>query len=216
MNAPHQQWLDALIDWVTSGAATEDVVHAKHDFFQKTGTPFEDDPQFEQRMVGFLEHYVCERKLPERGATPAVYFYQNALQEGPAEKAHGFGALTRTHHALFEVAKHLPEAVILTSVFSDLVYRVSERRSLKGLNDGALLECRLVPWDGTYYFTESWCLHPREATALVRKRIELLRSQNQAIDEEVFVAQCAQRALKADRYRQISVKKIYDFESRVF
>ena len=103
--------------------------------------------------------------------------------------------------------------VRLRGLFSGITWDVTERRQIVGLTVGDVLEARLVPFGGHLHFSPSYCFHPHEAAAQIKA--EAKRRLKEGVAEEgPFVHECAQRSLKAERYRQIAVEKIYDFAAR--
>ena len=213
MNATPQPWLDELITWATPDASQPDLVAAKKAYFERTGEIFEDDRRLEMRMGGFLEHYVCDRVAPHLGATPAVARYREALGRETPEVAAAWRSFTETEHGLFEVRRLKPTLVELRRLSTQQPFEVTERRHLVGLKAGDVLECRVIPFAGERFFSAAWCFHPHEVAKLIRTHLKCLQREG-AFDEPAFVADCAQRALKVERYRQIAVARIYDFSFR--
>jgi hypothetical protein len=211
MTASPQPWLEKLIAWATPESTKEDLLDARRAWFVRTGEVFDDDRQLEMRMASFLEHYVCDRVAPHFGVTPARARYLESLKTEAPEQAAAWRALTETIQGLFEVRRFRPPDLRLRGLFSGVEVDVSERRQLVGLVAGDVLECRLVPFAGAMHFSPAWCFHPHEASKLIRAQ-----ARKAGVEERNFVDDCAQRALKADRYRQISVEKIYDFAGRAF
>ena len=212
----HAHALAQLVSWVSTSANNEEVVEAKKQYLDRVGAPFEEEAMFESRMDAFLEHFVCDRPLRAEGITPAMLHYRQALVQGPASLAQDFAVLIATRYGLYEVEKIRAGSVSLRALVSGLPFTVTERRGVVGLNVGAVLECRLIPHGGTYLFSNTWCVHPQGAEAPIRKRVVELLKPTGRFDEEALVADCANRALKAGRYRQITIDKIYDFHARRF
>lgn len=212
MSTPVQPLLEELIAWATPEEAKPDLLAARQEFFKKNGEVFDDERALEMRMAAFLEHYVCDRGAPRLGGvTPARARYLEALEREGPERARAFRALTATVHGLFEVRKLSVGKVMLRGLFSHLDFEVPERRQLVGLREGDVLECRLVPFDGAWSFSTAWCFHPHQVAKAIRQHVQRL-ARTKGHDESAFVADCAHRALKAERYRQIAVEKIYDFD----
>ena len=209
--APHP-FLEELIAFATPESTKSDLLAARTTYFEKTGEVFDEDRQIELRLAGFLEHYVCDRVAPHFGKTPARERYEQALREGDVARATGFRALTETLHGLFQVEKISAGEVELTTLFGGVTRDVTERRHIVGLAVGDVIEARLIPFDGHFHFSPSYCFHPHEAAPLIRA--EAQRLMRDGVDEQAFVFECALRALKVDRYRQIAVEKIYDFSAR--
>jgi hypothetical protein len=210
MSPTPQPWLEELIAWATPEQTKPDLLAARKDFFEKTGEVFDDDRQLEMRMSTFLEHYVCDRVAPQHGATPARARYLLALKTETPERAAAWRSFTETMHGLFQVKRIKPGDVRLRGVFNGIDFDVFERRQLVGLEVGDVLECRLVPFAGALHFSIAWCFHPHEASKLILAEARRLE-QAGPVDEGAFVFECAQRALKTERYRQIAVEKLYDF-----
>jgi hypothetical protein len=213
VTATPQAWLEQLIAWATPASAQEDLVVAKKAFFARTGEVFEDDRRLEMRMSAFLEHYACDRVSPGLGATPAQARYRQALATEPPEVAAAWRAFTETLHGLFEVRRLKSAEVELRRLADGQVYQITERRSLVGLGVGDVLECRVIPFAGAFFFSGTWCFHPHEVARLIRAHVKRLQLEN-VFDEAEVSADCAQRALKVERYRQIAVDRIYDFGAR--
>ncbi len=209
--APHP-FLEELVTFATPETTKDDLLAARAEYFEKTGEVFDEDRQIELRLAGFLEHYACDRLAPHFGKTPARERYERALREAGHHRAAGFRALTETLHGLFEIEKISPGEVKLTSLFGGITRDVTERRHIVGLEVGDVIEARLIPFDGHFHFSPSYCFHPHEAAPLIRA--EAKRLAKDGVDERAFVFECALRALKVDRYRQIAVEKIYDFSAR--
>lgn len=211
MSQPHATF-DALVQWARMPERQEDVVAARAEYSHLAGEVFEEDRQLELRLSGFLEFYLCDRIAPWAGQTPARARYLEALEQGDAEQASRWRAWTETWHGLFEVMGMDRSGVRLRSLSSQSAVVVSERRTLHGLSVGDVLEARLIPLRDSLAFSSAWVWHPHEAAPLIIAEAERRRRAGDPERELLF--DCARRSLKADRYRQIAIEKIYDFGSR--
>jgi hypothetical protein len=189
-----------------------DLVAAKADYFRLTGEVFEDDKVFELRMASFLDYYLFDRVSPLLGKTPAQEFYELTLTQAPAE-AHLFKGFTETVHGLFEVKKPQKEKLRLRELFSGKDYDVFERRTLVGVEKGDILEARLIPFDGKLMFSAAFCYHPKQAYKAILKEVKRRKKKEPQRSAQEFAWECSKRALKVERYRQIAVERIYDFEN---
>lgn len=214
MTSP-QTWLERLIAWATPESSKIDLLAARNEFFGRTGEVFDDDRQLEQRMSAFLEYYACDRLAPHLEQTPARARYLQSLKTETPEVAAGWRALTETTHGLFEVRRIRPADVRLRGLFSGVDFDVTERRTLAGISAGDVLECRLVPFGGLLHFSPAWCFHPHEAAKPIKAEARRLTKEG-SVDVSAFTADCSRRSLKADRYRQIAIERIYDFSARLF
>ncbi len=211
-SAPHPL-LDELIAWATPEGTKEDLLVARADWFTRNGEVFEEDRQIELRMSGFLEHYVCDRPAPHFGKTPARERYEQSLRDDVPERAAAFRAFTETTHGVFEVRRISPGEVRLRGLFTGVTWDVTERRQIVGLTVGDVLEARLIPFAGHLHFSPAYVFHAHEAAPQIRAEAKRLAKEG-TIEQVTFVQDCARRSLKADRYRQIAVEKIYEFASR--
>jgi hypothetical protein len=207
----HQTYLDALTKWATEPPNDTEIVPAKKEFFARTGEIFDDDKQFEMRMASFLEFYLFDRPLSSSGLTPARAYYLQVLKEGPPERAAAFRAFTQTRHGIFEVRQLEPGRSRVRELLSLEEYDVTERRLVAGLEVGDVMEARLLPFGGQDYFSHAFGHHPRAAFDLIRKEAKRRRKSGDLKGGKDLAWDCAQRSLKADRYRNIAIEKIYVF-----
>jgi hypothetical protein len=208
----YQPYLDQLIAFASLEERKPDLLAAKAEYFQRTGEVFEDDKQFEMRMASFLDHYLFDRLRPGSGKTPAQEFLEGrSAAEDPGEVA-AFRSFTETVHGLFEVRKIKPGVVRLRELFGGKEFDVTERRHTVGLEKGDILEARLIPFDGALVFSPAFCFHPREAVKAIKKEVKRRKKVMPEAPPLDLTWEASKRALKADRYRQIAVDKIYDFE----
>jgi hypothetical protein len=209
----YHPYLERLIAFATSEARKQDVLTAKTDFFQLTGEVHDDDKHFEMRMVLFLNFYLFDRQSASSGKTPAQEFYDALQKTAVPHEVQAFRSFTETIHGLFEVRKLGQGAVRLRGLFSGKDYDVTERRQMAGLEKGDIIEARLIPFAGSLVFSSAFCYHPREASGAIVKEAKRRKKQEPNRDPKELVFECARMALKVDRYRQISVEKIYDFHN---
>jgi hypothetical protein len=208
----YQPFLDELIAWASSDARRDDLIAAKEEYFRQTGEIFEDDAFFEQRMASFLDYYLFDRVSPRSGVTPAVELFQEKSALAGPEEAAGFRAFTETVHGLFEVRKLAPGLVRLRELFSGKDYDVTERRHTAGLEKGDILEARLIPFGGHLLFSAAFVFHPKDAGKAIRAEVKRRKKQEPERPVRELTWDCARRQLKTERYRQIPVERIYDFE----
>jgi len=212
--ASYQPFLDRLIAYGSEEARKPDLLTARAEYTRLTGEVFEDDKCFEMRMASFLEYYLLDRPHPETGRTPAQALYEEHVRLG-SETANAFRSFTQTQHGLFEVRKMKNELVRLRELYEGQEHDVTERRQLVGLSKGDILEARLIPFSGLLLFSPAFCYHPREAHKSILKEIKRRKKKEPSRPPKELVYEAAKMALKTDRYRQIAVERIYEFENPV-
>ena len=209
----YQPYLDQLIAYASAEPRKPALLAAKAEYFQLTGEVFEDDKVFEARMASFLDYYVFDRASPETGKTPSQEMYDEQREKLGSEAAVPFRAFTETIHGLFEVRKLADDGVRLRELFSGKDFQVAERRRLAGLEKGDILEARLIPFSGFLLFSTAFVFHPREASKLILKEVKRRKKAAPQPSPRELAWDCSRRALKTERYKQIAVEKIYDFEN---
>jgi hypothetical protein len=209
--AGHQSYLDALTSWATAAPHDAEIVLAKKEFFARTGEIFDDDKQFEMRMASFLEFFLFDRPLAS-GQTPAATYFRRVLKEGPPERAAAFRTFTDTIHGVFEVRKLEPGCARVRELVSLAEFDVTERRLVAGVEVGDVMEARLLPFGGQGFFSHAFGHHPRAAFDLIRSEAKRRRKEGVPGGGQALAWDCAQRSLKADRYRNIAIEKIYVFD----
>ena len=210
MSDTYQPYFDELVKWATPEVRQAELLEAKAEFSRLTGEIFDDDKQLEMRMASFLEHYVLDRVSAHRGKTPAAEYLEKLRVEAPARAPH-FEAFTQTLHGLYEVRKLGKGFVRVRELFDSTDYDVTERRTLVGLNKGDIVEARLIPFGGTVWFSAAFCYHPPGAFKSILREVKRRRKHEPGRPRSELTYECARRSLKADRYRQIAIEKIYDF-----
>lgn len=213
--ASYQPYLDQLIAYGSEEPRKPDLIAAKAEYARLTGEVYEDDKCFEMRMASFLEFYLMDRVAPGSGKTPAQELYEVQLGQGVPEKAGAFRSFTETLHGLFEVRKLRKDVVRLRELYSGKDHDVTERRQMVGLEKGDVLEARLIPFGGLLLFSNAFCYHPREAVKSILKEVKRRKKKEPSRPQNELIWECAKMALKTERYRQIAVERIYDFENPV-
>jgi hypothetical protein len=89
---------------------------------------------------------------------------------------------------------------------------VTERRQMVGLEKGDILEARLIPFNGFLLFSSAFCYHPRAAVKAIKKEVKRRKKKEPTRTPQDLTFEAARRAVKAERYKQIAVERIYDFE----
>ena len=219
--------LDRLVEYATAERYKEQVVVARAEFFtRRGGEVFEDDKSMESRLASFLEWYVFDRPLDGTGVPPAELFLKDAGSSLPEDEHQDFVGLTRTIHGLFELKRRPKgERLKIKELCRNVEFDVLERRQMAGLEKGDLFEARLLPHRGELLFSSAFCYHPRAARKAIlaevkRRRAEAAAASGQKkarlvrIEEGPLLDLLSSMALKLERYRNVTVEAIYNFEGR--
>ena len=210
----YQPYLDQLTSFGSEEPRKADLLTAKAEYFRLTGEVFEDDKLFELRMASFLDYYLYDRVSPLTGKTPATELYEQRTQSAAPEEANAFRSFTETVHGLFEVRKLGKGVIRLRELSSGKDFDVTERRTIAGLESGDVIEARLIPFGGHLLFSAAFCYHPRAVVKAIKAEAKRRKKKEPQRPTQELVWDCAMRALKAERYRQVAVEKLYDFQNK--
>lgn len=200
---------DRLLAWATAEPRKERLLEARRQHFGAYGEPHEEDRTYEARLNGMLDYYLYDHRAAEGSPTTIEEFLaaEGAGLEGADLAA--YRELAGNVHALFEVRKLLDGKVRLRDVFTGEDHEVTERRQLVGLGKGDLLEARLLPFDGTLFFSGAFLYHPREARRLILaevKRLKKAAGKAARPDPGPFLATLSRMAFKLERYRNVRLE----------
>lgn len=213
-NLNYQPYLDRLIEFGTTEERKEDLLAAKAEYFRLAGEVHEDDKSFDTRMAAFLDWYLFDRVAPANGRTPAAEFCEVHGEALPEDERAIFRGFTETRHGLFEVRKIGKGIIRLRDLETAKDHDVTERRQVAGLEKGDVIEARLIPVGGHLLFSSAFVWHPKEGTRAIFKEIKRRRKKEPDRPFQDIVWDTSRMALKVDRYRQIPIDRIYDFEQK--
>jgi hypothetical protein len=211
-----QSQFDLLLAYVAPDV--DDIVRAKQEYFTQTGGEVhEDDRCFESRLQAFFNWYLFDRKRDD--VTPAQRFLQNRGAETSEADKEVLMGLTQTRLALYEyrgrkglILGPKKGQVRVRDAVTRKDFDVTERRQMHGLEIGDLFEARLVPVGGTWHFSTSFTYHPREQKPVILREIKKRKKQG-PVDVRPLLWELERMSLQADRFKNVSIEAIYNFES---
>ncbi len=190
-----QPQFDLLLAWVAP--QVDDIVGAKQEYFaQSGGEVHEDDRCFESRLQAFFNWYLFDRRVD--GVTPAQRFLQDRGAETKSADKEVLMGFTQTRLGLYEYRGRKgfllgPKKgqVRVRDAVTRKVFDVTERRQMHGLEIGDLFEARLVPARDTWHFSTSFG----------------------SVDVRALVWELERMSLQADRFKNVNIEAIYNFET---
>ncbi len=206
---------EKLLAWATAEPRKEEVLAARRSWFDRHGEPHEEDKSFETRMNGLLDYYLYDFRPPGSTETTIEIFMREMGPHLTTDELGAYRVLARNLHGLFEVKKIAPGEVRLRDCFTDVVHDVTERRQMAGLEKGDLLEARLLPFEGDLFFSAAFLYHPQEVRKVILTEVKRRKKEagkDSLPDVEEFIATLSRMAFKLERYRNVNVESIYDFE----
>jgi hypothetical protein len=208
---------ERLMTWATAEPRKPELLAARAQHFEAYGEPHEEDRTYEARQNGMLDFYLYDYRHGDTGGTMLERFLEAEGGTLAPEAAAAYHDLGRTVHALFEVRKIQEGAVRVRDVFTGGDYDVTERRTVAGLSKGDLIEARLIPWNGMLFFSGAFLYHPPEVRKLVLAEVKKRRKaagKDGQVDVRGFLAQLSRMAFKMERYRNVRIESIYDFDAQ--
>ena len=205
---------DRLLAWATAEAQKERLLAARRQHFDAYGEPHEEDRTYEVRLNGMLDFYLYDfRAAPGTPTTIELFLEAEGAALPPLERE-AYRALAGSIHALFEVRKIRDGALRLRDVFSGKDHDVTERRQPVGLEKGDVLEARLLPFEGSLFFSGAFLYHPREVRRPILAEVKRRRKaagRGGRPDVAGLMALLSRMAFKLERYRNVRLESIYDF-----
>jgi hypothetical protein len=206
---------DRLLAWAGAGERQPWLLEARRTWFARVGEPHDEDKSYELRMNGLLDHYLYDFRPDGANTTVDLYLRDGAEGLTTDERAQ-VRDLGRSLRSLFEVRRIRPGLVELAEVFGGARHEVVERRAVVALATGDIFEARLLPNEGKLNFSASFVYHPREVRrAILKEAKRRMRAApaGKGPDVDEFLAQLSRMALRLERYRNVRVESIYDFEA---
>jgi hypothetical protein len=212
-----QQQIDTLLQYF--GRDVEELVKAKAEYFDRTGGEVhEDDRCYEQRMQAFFNWFLFDR--PQGDSTPVErYLRENGASLSGRDKDILMG-FKQSRLALYEYrarrgifSRPKTGQIRVRDVITRESFDVTERRQMHGLEIGDLFEARLVPVDRTWHFSSSFTYHPREVRENILREIKRRKKSDGKLDAPGFCWELERMALQQERFRNVNVDAIYNFET---
>jgi hypothetical protein len=206
---------ERLLSWATAAEHQADLLAARADHFGRYGEPHEEDQSYEQRVNAMFDAYLYEWRPAPLAPTTLERFIAEAGAGLSAEDHAVVAGLLAQRRGLFEVKRVQPGLVRVADVFTGELIEVAERRQVAGLEKGDLLEARLLPYEGKLVFSGAFLYHPREARRLILaevKRLKKAAGKAAQPDQGAFLATLSRMAFKLERYRNVRLESIYDFQ----
>ena len=212
-----QPQIDLLLAYVAKDV--DDIVVAKADYFAATGGEVhEDDRCYEQRMQAFFNWFLFDRLRGE--ATPVESYLREKGADLAADDKNILLGSTQSRLSLYEYrgtrgifSRPARGQVRVRDAFTGENFDVTERRQMHGLDVGDLFEARLLPIDGTFHFSTSFTYHPREVRRTITLEIKRRKKAGQDLDPRGFCWELEKMALQGERFRNVSIDAIYNFET---
>jgi len=204
----HQEFFNKLVNVMTSETYLEGVKKARAEYIKIAGEVFEDDTSFEMRMTSFLEWYILAHPIKTKNKTPLKIYLDEYNASIKDEEREFFSGLVNTIHSVFEIKGQKKEFLKIKDLFSMENYLVSEDNSNYNFRKGDILEAKVFPFKGKYFFSNAFCFHPKKAGKFISSELKKMKKNNNP-DISDFILKLSYMNLKWERARGIDAKEIY-------
>lgn len=207
----YKEILGQIADFFSEERYQKEFSEAKKDYFDEAGKAFEDEPDYELKISGFLEWYLLDRILDEERETPAEHFakaYQGEVNKDFLQ------ALLESQRSLFNIKN------IKKYILEDLLYQPKttytldasciEEKALLGLNKNQVIDARIFKYQDKVYIMDTIFAHSVEASSLIKK--ELKNNQHLVRKNISTVLDFAYMAHRRQQFSHVDIKDIYSLE----
>jgi hypothetical protein len=213
-----EMWIEKLITFYTSPSFKEDVGEAKTTFQEVAGSFDEASPEFESKMAQFTDWYVFTRALKRQGQAPVEYCLNDANYKISESDKPFYYALRNSRHSLFQFLKVKDDDVFVIDLFTGFQYVIRDSRVTIGFQKEELFEARLIPYEGGFVFSNSFCMHPPQVAKFISKEIRKVNKKPEAEHSkarEDLMGRLFRMKHKHEQYRHLDIREIYSNESRL-
>lgn len=214
----YEPYVDKLMQYYTSGKFLPEVKAAKDDFFDKAGNFDENSMDFELKMAQFTDWYLFTRKMSGTGRVSIEMVLDDPGYKIAEDERTAYLNLRNSRHSLFEFLKLKGEDVHIRDLFTGFKYVIRQSRVTMGFNKDEFFEARLIPHDGSFVFSNSFCFHPPVVGKFVLKeikRVNKLPEEDQATAREDLISRLFKMKHKHEQYRHLDIHNIYSNESKL-
>jgi hypothetical protein len=212
-----QPQVDMLLQYF--GREVDELLRAKEEYFLHTGGEVHsDDRCYEQRMQAFFNWFLFDRRRAD-GSTPVEKFLRDKGADLPSKDKEVLIGCTQSRLSLYEYrgtrgffSRPARGQVRVRDAITGDDFDVTERRQMHGLDIGDVFESRLVPVNKTHHFSTSFTYHPREVIPEIRREIKR-RKKKGPVDARLLVWELERMALQHERFRNVSIHAIYNFQT---
>ncbi|MGE3681634.1 MAG: hypothetical protein AB7G93_07905 [Bdellovibrionales bacterium] len=213
----YEPFIEKLMQHYTGGNYLTEVKAAKEDFFERAGTFDEASVDFELKMAQFTDWYLFTRRM-EDGRVSIEMVLDDPAYNITEDERPLYLNLRNSRHSLFEFQRLKGDDVYVRDLFTGFKYVLRHSRVTQGFNTDEFFEARLIPHDGGFVFSNSFCFHPATVSKFILKevkRVNRLPEEEQAQAREELIARLFKMKHKHEQYRHLDIHQIYSNDSKL-
>lgn len=214
----YETFVDKMMQHYTSGRYLSEVTAAKEDFFERAGAFDEQSPDFELKMAQFVDWYLFTRKMIQSGRVAIEMVLDDPAYPLSPEERMQYLNLRNSRHSVFEFERLKKDDVYIHDLFTGFKYVIHQSRVTQGFHAKEYFEARLIPNEGGFVFSSSFCFHPAVVADFIDneiKRIATLPEEQQSAARAETIARLFKMKHKHEQYRHLDIHQIYSNESKL-
>ena len=206
-----KETLENLHLLISEGQLESDARRALSVYRKMSGTAYQDDPSYENRMALFTEWFMFDYAKTEEAVSP-IEFYVAGKQNISEEERQALDALKKNIHDVFWVKWASGEQLKVWGMYLDKYFFVDGVENASMFRKHDLFEARIVELDGKWQMLNGFCHHPAKTYKFISAQMKRIRESNGEGLEE-FIHKLSSMSLMSERARNIDVNEIYKNEA---
>ena len=186
----------------------DEMVRSRENFFRDLGIIHETDELYEETMKAWLDWFLFERPVDEKGLTPVRLFIDQAAEAlNPEEGAVFAGFAFSGRRSLFHIRKVLPDSIECKDLFTGKKQKIREDVP-EGFIKGEIFEARILPFEDDWRFGDLLRFHPPRANRLILKAAKPIKNSGDAA-AKALLAKLASCKVKHFRHPRVDAVQFY-------
>lgn len=207
--------LQKLIRYYTGSAFSEELIAAKKEFFDNTGSLDENKPNYNLRMHQFYEWYFLTRRLKSYMKTPVMVCDQHRDLRLTDEDNITIQILQNSQkHALFEYIKSKNNTITVKDLMSGKKIEIEQEKLVFGFDSKEFFQARYVEIEKKKYFLDSFCFHPESSQKFILSEVKMLQ-KNPDLSLEDLLLRLNKMRYKFEQYKHVKPEMIYTNENKL-
>lgn len=210
----YEKLIEKILNHFVKGVYLEELVMAKKEFFDKSGTLDEHSEHFESRMSQFYDWYFFTRELHGHVKTPLNACTLERELRFDEQELKVLEILKQHRHSIFEFIKIKGSEIYLKDLLADQKIIVKQSPWIYGFDPDEYFEARLIPNEGGWIFTRAFCFHPESVKKFILSEVKKHR-KNPDLDKNLLLLRLIKMRYKYEQYRHVKPEMIYSNEGKL-
>ncbi|MFP5518676.1 MAG: hypothetical protein ACLGGX_02140 [Bdellovibrionia bacterium] len=210
----YEQLSEKILKHFVEGQFRDELLMAKKEFFENSGTLDEHSDHFEARMSQFYDWYFLTRELKGYGKTPLESSYLERELRFSERENELLESFKKFRHSLFEFIKIKGTDIYIKDLLRNEKIVVKQCPWIYGFDPDEVFEARLIPSGDSWIFTKGFCFHPESAKKFILSEVKRHR-KDPDLDPDVMMLRLIKMRYKFEQYKHVKPEMIYTNESKL-